>query len=60
MLMQLHLNEQASEPAYARAIREWLLAHDGRPIVPRRAVTDPADEPSLYSEAAKRELGLLD
>jgi hypothetical protein len=59
MLKQLQLNAQASEPAYARAIRDWLLAHDGRPIVRRRAVADPVDEPSLYSEAANRELGLL-
>jgi hypothetical protein len=58
MLMQLQLNEQANEATYARYARDWLLCHGGRPIVPRRAVTDDRDNPSLYSPAARRELGL--
>jgi hypothetical protein len=45
MLMQLELNELADVAAYAIAIRDWLLAHDGRPIVPRRGITDPEDAP---------------
>jgi hypothetical protein len=58
MLMQLHLNEQASIPSYTRAIREWLLAHEGRPVATRRSVADPKDAPSLYSAAARKALGL--
>ncbi|HZC14235.1 MAG TPA: hypothetical protein VE270_09475 [Thermoleophilaceae bacterium] len=47
LLMQLHANRQDDVLAYARDIRAWLEANGGRPRVPRRAVTDPADRPSL-------------
>jgi hypothetical protein len=47
LLMQLHANRQADPLGYAKSIRAWLEAHDGRPRVPRRAVTDPAGHPSL-------------
>jgi hypothetical protein len=51
MLMQLQLNNLADVDAYAVAIRDWLIANDGRPVGERRAVTDTA-APSLLSEAA--------
>lgn len=47
MLMQLHANRQSDPLAFAKRIRAWLEANDGRPSVPRRAVTDPAGQPSL-------------
>lgn len=58
MLMQLQLNEQANEARYARYVRDWLLCQGGRPVVARRAVTDERDDPSLYSPAARRGLGI--
>jgi hypothetical protein len=45
--MQLHANRQDDPLAYASDIRGWLEANRGRPRVRRRAVTDPADRPSL-------------
>jgi hypothetical protein len=45
--MQLHANRQDDPLAYTRDIRAWLEANGGRPTVPRRAVTDPAGQPSL-------------
>jgi hypothetical protein len=47
MLAQLHANRQDDHIAYAKTIRTWLEANGGRPRHPRRAVTDPADRPSL-------------
>lgn len=47
LLFQLELNGQASEPAYAKALRDWLAASGGRPRVPRRAIADLRGEPSL-------------
>jgi hypothetical protein len=47
LLMQLHVNRQDDPLAYAKDIRAWLEANEGRPGVPRRAVTDPAGQPSL-------------
>lgn len=51
MLMQLQLNDLADVDACAIAIRDWLVANDGRPMGQRRAVTD-RDKPSLLSQAA--------
>ena len=45
--MQLHANRQDDPLAYTRDIRAWLEPNGGRPTVPRRAVTDPAGQPSL-------------
>jgi hypothetical protein len=47
MLTQLHANRQDDPLTYASDIRVWLQANGGRPRVPRRAVTDPAGQPSL-------------
>jgi hypothetical protein len=47
MLAQLHANRQADHIAYAKTIRTWLEANDGRPRRSRRAVTDPTGRPSL-------------
>jgi hypothetical protein len=47
LLMHLHANRQGDALAYARSIRAWLEANDGRPRLTRRAVSDPAGQPSL-------------
>jgi hypothetical protein len=47
LLMQLHANREADPLAYAKSIRAWLEVNDGRPRIPRRAVTDSAGQPSL-------------
>jgi len=47
MLQQLHLNGEDDVQAYAKTIRLWLESHGGRPAGSRRAITDPAGEPSL-------------
>ena len=47
LLMRPHANRQDDPLAYTRDIRAWLEANGGRPPVPRRAVTDPAGQPSL-------------
>lgn len=47
LLMQLHANRQDQPLAYAKDIRAWLEANEGRPRLPRRAITDPAGQPSL-------------
>ena len=47
MLMQLHANRQDDVRAYARHIREWLEANQGRPAIARRAVADAAGVASL-------------
>jgi Transposase, Mutator family len=47
LLMQLHANRQDQPLAYAKDIRAWLEANEGRPRVPRRAITDLAGQPSL-------------
>jgi hypothetical protein len=47
LLMQLHANRQDDPLAYAKDIRAWLEANDGRPRVSRRAITDRAGQPSL-------------
>ena len=46
-LMQLHANRQDDVRAYARHIREWLEANQGRPAIARRAVADGAGVASL-------------
>jgi hypothetical protein len=45
--MQLDLNGQAEELAYARAIHDWLVANGGRPGGQRRAVADCKGTASL-------------
>ena len=47
MLLQLHVNGDDDVQAYARVIRLHLEAHGGRPLAHRRALTDPANSPSL-------------
>lgn len=47
MLMQLHLNGLDDQTAYTTAIRDWLIANDGRPRGRRRAIADPRGAPSL-------------
>ncbi len=47
LLMQLHANGLDDPVTYAKDIRAWLEANEGRPRVRRRAVTDPAGQPSL-------------
>ena len=47
LLMQLHANRQDDVLDYASDIRTWLEANGGRPRVPRRAVIDRGDRPSL-------------
>jgi hypothetical protein len=46
-LAALHANRQDDPLAYAKDIRAWLEANEGRPRVRRRAVTDRAGQPSL-------------
>ena len=46
-LMQLHANGHDNVHAYTHLIRDWLHAHRGRPMVDRRAITDPDGVPSL-------------
>jgi len=47
MLLQLHVNGDDDVQTYARAIRAHLESNGGRPLARRRAVTDPANSPSL-------------
>jgi hypothetical protein len=47
LLMQLHANRQDDVLGYAKSIRTWLEANDGRPRIPRRAVTDSGGGSSL-------------
>jgi len=47
MLLQMHINRDDDVHANAKTIRVWLEAHGGRPVAPRRGITDPADSPSL-------------
>jgi hypothetical protein len=47
LLMQLHANRHDDALAYAKGIRAWLEANEGRPRVPRRAVTDSTGHTSL-------------
>jgi hypothetical protein len=47
LLMRLHLNGQDDQTAYATAIRDWLIAGNGRPRGERRALADPRGAPSL-------------
>jgi hypothetical protein len=54
MLMQLHLNGQASEAAYTHAIRDWLTVNGGRPNRDRRWAAEPAGAASLRSPRARR------
>ena len=54
MLMQLHLNGQAGEAAYARHIREWLSVNGGRPTRDRRWLVEPHGTASLRSPQARR------
>jgi hypothetical protein len=43
----LHANGDDSEPAYRKAILDWLIANGGRPRGLRRSITDPLGTPSL-------------
>jgi hypothetical protein len=54
MLMQLHLDGQANEPAYTLGIRDWLTANDGRLNRERRWLAEPFGTASLRSAAARR------
>jgi hypothetical protein len=54
MLMQLHLNGQANEAAYTRAIRDWLTVNGGRPTRGRRWAAEPFGTASLRSPRARR------
>jgi hypothetical protein len=47
LLMQLHANRADDQRAYATDIRAWLESNQGRPRLPRRAITDRRDQPSL-------------
>ena len=47
LLMQLHLHGWDEQTAYATAIRDWLIANNGRPRGVRRAIADPRGAPSL-------------
>ena len=47
MLLQLHVNGDDDVRVYAKAIRAQLESNGGRPSGRRRALTDPADSPSL-------------
>ncbi len=47
MLLQLHANGNDDVRIYAKAIRAQLESNGGRPPGLRRALTDPADSPSL-------------
>jgi hypothetical protein len=47
MLLQLHVNGDDDMQAYAKTIRAWLESNGGRPPALRRAIADPAGEPSL-------------
>jgi hypothetical protein len=54
MLMQLHLNGQANEAAYTRAIRDWLSINGGSPNRDRRWAVEPFGTASLRSPRARR------
>jgi hypothetical protein len=47
LLLQLHVNGHDSQVAYTTAIRDWLIANDGRPVGRRRDIADPKGAPSL-------------
>jgi hypothetical protein len=47
MLLQLHINGDDDTQEYTRTIRIHLEGNGGRPLTQRRAVTDPANSPSL-------------
>jgi hypothetical protein len=47
MLIEIQQNGQADQTAYAPIIRDWLLAHGGRPQTRRRELADPIGRPSL-------------
>jgi len=47
MLLQLHVNGDDDVQAYAVAIRRHLELNEGRPLLPRRAIADPAGLSSL-------------
>ena len=53
MLMQLRINGQDDVDEYTRAIRDWLIARDGKPA-PRRLVTDAYGTSSLLSQSAQK------
>jgi hypothetical protein len=57
MLMQLQLDELADVDAYASAIRDWLLAHRGRPTASQRHITDHDESYSLPVQAGARPEG---
>jgi hypothetical protein len=47
MLMQLHVNGHDSQVAYTTAIRDWLIANQGRPVIGRRDIADAMGNASL-------------
>jgi len=47
MLLHLHINGDDDVQAYARVIRTHLEPNAGRPLIRRRAITDPVGSPSL-------------
>lgn len=47
LLMHMHANRQDDPLTYAKNVRAWLEANDGRPRAVRRAVTDRGGQPSL-------------
>jgi hypothetical protein len=47
MLVQLRLNGEDDAQAYAKTIRSWLEANEGRPVRSRRVIADRAGMPSL-------------
>jgi hypothetical protein len=46
-LSALHVNGHDSQVAYTTAIRNWLIANQGRPIIRRRDVADARGNASL-------------
>jgi hypothetical protein len=47
MMIQLRLNGEDDVQGYAKTIRSWLEANEGRPVERRRAIADRAGVPSL-------------
>jgi hypothetical protein len=47
MLMQLHVDGHDSQVAHTTAIRNWLIANQGRPLIGRRDIADARGNASL-------------
>ena len=54
MLIELQQNGQADQTAYARIIRDWLLANGGRAKTRRRELADPLGRPSLRAPTGSK------